>query len=159
MTQIKIEENLILPKLKGSSKEEILAKMADNLCKHGYVKDSYKDAVIEREKNFATGLPTGSYGVAIPHTDIVHVNQAAISFAFLEETADFVIMGDEAETVPVKLVFMLAMKEQHTQLEMLKKLMGIFQDNEALAYLASEEDKIKTKEFMINKLNLNGGKK
>lgn len=155
--QIKIEEDLIMLDLCGQANENILSQMADNLCRCGYVKESYKSAVIAREKIFATGLPTGSYGVAIPHTDIVHVNMPTICIARLSNDVDFVIMGEESETVAVKLVFMLAMNEQHAQLNVLQKLMGLLQDNEALDYLATEDDKIKIKAFIIDKLNLKGG--
>lgn len=155
MSQIKLEEKLVLLELDGENREAVLAAMSDNLLQCGYVKETYKQAVIEREQNFATGLPTGSYGVAIPHTDIVHVNRAAISIAVLKEETDFVIMGEESETVPVKIVFMLAVKEQHAQLEMLQKLMALFQDNEALQYLVDENDKARVKAFIINKLKLN----
>lgn len=155
--QIKIEENLIMLDLDGQENVGVLSQMADNLCQAGYVKESYKEAVIAREKVFATGLPTVSYGVAIPHTDIVHVNKPTICIARLKHDVNFVIMGEESETVAVKLVFMLAMNEQHAQLSVLQKLMGLLQDNEALTYLATEDDKHKIKAFIIEKLNVEGG--
>lgn len=157
MEKIKIDETLIFTGLDGNTREDILSAMADNLHAHGYVKESYKNAVIQREQRFATGLPTAGCGVAIPHTDIEHVNRAAISIAVLKEDVDFVIMGEEAECVPVKLVFMLAVKEQHSQLEMLQQLMAIFQDHEALDYLVGVADKTKIRAFIIKKLGLEGG--
>jgi PTS system galactitol-specific IIA component len=156
--QITIDEELIMLGLDGQQNVDILSRMADNLCEHGYVKDSYKSAVIARERVFATGLPTCSYGVAIPHTDIVHVNKPTICMARFKQDVDFVIMGEESEKVSVRLAFMLAMNEQHAQLSVLQKLMGILQDNEALTYLATEDDKNKIKAFIIDKLNLAGGK-
>jgi PTS system galactitol-specific IIA component len=155
--QIKIEEDLIMLDLEGQVNEDILSQMADKLCHCEYVKESYKAAVIAREKVFATGLPTVSFGVAIPHTDIIHVKYPTICIARLKHDVDFVIMGEESERVAVKLVFMLAMNEQHTQLNVLQKLMGLLQDNEALATLAAEDDKSKIKTFIIEKLNLEGG--
>lgn len=157
MGQIKINEALILLELDKRTNEAVLAAMADCLERQGYVKPSYQAAVIAREKTYATGLPTGSLGVAIPHTDIVHVNQAAIAFAVLKEPVDFVIMGEETATTPIKLVFMLAMNEQHSQLNMLQKLMKIFQDTAALNYLAAETSKTKLAAFIIKKLALEGG--
>lgn len=152
--QIKIDEDLIILGLKGKEKEEILSQMADKLFQCGYVKDSYKSAVIAREKVFATGLPTASYGVAIPHTDIVHVNEPTICMARFEQAVDFVIMGEETETISVKLAFMMAMKEQHAQLGVLQKLMAILQDQTALAYLAEEKNKRNIKSFMLDKLGI-----
>jgi PTS system galactitol-specific IIA component len=150
--EITIDENLIILGLDASKNEDVLAQMAQTLHQQGYVKESYKDAVISRERVFATGLPTESYGVAIPHTDIVHVTEPAICVARLKNPVNFVIMGEEEATVPVNLVFMLAMKEQHAQLDLLQKLMAILQDQEAMGYLALEADKHKIKTFVIDKL-------
>lgn len=150
--EITIDENLIMLGLDAGKNEDVLAQMAQVLHQQGYVKESYKEAVISRERVFATGLPTESYGVAIPHTDIVHVMEPAICVARLKNPVDFVIMGEEEATVPVNLVFMLAMKEQHAQLDLLQKLMAILQDQEAMGYLAIEADKHKIKTFVIDKL-------
>lgn len=152
MAQMTIEEDLILFGLAGRTKEEVLAAMADNLARLGYVKESYRDALLAREKRFATGLPTGGCGVAIPHTDIAHVNRAAISIAILDREVDFVIMGEEAETVPVKIVFMLAMEERHAQLALLQKLTAVFQDRTALDFLRGAKNKAEIQAFMTRKL-------
>lgn len=159
MSNIVIDEKFILTDLDCQTKEAVLTAMADNLYVNGIVKASYKDAMILREQNFSTGLPTAGCGVAIPHTDIEHVNQAAISVATLKREVKFRVMGEESEEVPVKLVFMLAMKEQHAQLTLLQQLMQILQDSEALAYLAGQKDKAKIRAFMIKKLMAEGGEK
>lgn len=155
MGHINFDETLIIRNLVGETSSEILESMAANLCKQGYVKKSYASAVITREQYFATGLPTNSYGVAIPHTDIEHVYKSAISFAVLKNPVEFGIMGEETEKTPVKLVFMLAMHDSHSQLKMLQNLMAIFQDEEDLKYLATEECEIKLKDKLTEKLNLN----
>ena len=132
---ITLKNELILLDVEAENQFNLLEKVADNLHQLGYVKDTYKNAVIEREKVFATGLPTLMGGVAIPHTDIQHVNTPAISIARLKNPVDFVIMGDDTATVAVDLIFMLAMKEEHAQLELLQSLMGILQDEEALSFI------------------------
>ena len=48
-------------------------------------------------------------------------------------------MGDDSNTVKVDLIFMLAMKEEHAQLELLQSLMGILQDENALNYIKNEK--------------------
>jgi len=155
MSDICFDESLILRNIEGKSKEEILKYMATNLYNKGLVKASYIEAIIEREKNFATGLPIKKYSVAIPHTDIEHVNKAAISVGILKDCVDFGIMGEESATTHVRLVFMLAMNTKHSQLSLLQKLMQIFQDEDVLQYLITEECKIKIKDLLTNKLNLN----
>jgi len=63
-------------------------------------------------------------------------------------------MGEESERVPVKIVFMLAMKEQHAQLEILQKLMQILQEDGALAKIVEADSPESIKDFMCTKLGL-----
>lgn len=149
-----LKKELILLDIDVKDKLDVLEIMADNLHQLGYVKDTYKKAVIEREKVFATGLPTLIGGVAIPHIDIQHVNIPAISIARLNKAVDFVIMGDDSNTVKVDLIFMLAMKEEHAQLELLQSLMGILQDENALNYIKNEKSIDNIKIFISDKLQL-----
>ncbi|ERN55127.1 PTS sugar transporter subunit IIA [Alkalihalophilus marmarensis] len=153
------DETLILKDIEALSSEEAIRVMAGNLFEKGLVKESYIDAIVAREKNFATGLPTKGYSVAIPHTDKEHVNEKAISVGIMKEPVDFVIMGEEGETTPVKLVFMLAMNESHSQLELLQRLMQIFQDDSILNQIAHEESRTKVKDLLLNLLQveLKGG--
>ena len=127
---VALNEDLVLMEVDAKDKFDLLRQAAQCLQTHGYVKESY--AVIEREKVFATGLPTVMGGVAIPHTDVEHVNTPAVCIVRLKKPVDFVIMGDDTETVSVDCIFMLAMKEAHAQLTLLQNLMGILQDADAL---------------------------
>ncbi|GGE08349.1 PTS galactitol transporter subunit IIA [Marinithermofilum abyssi] len=143
MSTLYMDESLILQDIQVDTKEEVLQLMASTMQEQGVVKESYIQAVIDREHHYATGLPTQGLSVAIPHTDKEHVNRKSLSVGVLTEPVDFVIMGEDEQSTPVKLVFMLAMDESHAQLSLLQKLMGVFQDKELLAYLASERDKTK----------------
>ena len=150
---ITLNRDLILLDVDAGSQYELLSIAADNLHQQGYVKDSVREAVIAREKVFATGLPTmSSGGVAIPHTDIEHVEKAAISFCKLKNPVEFVVMGDENSRVSVNMIFMLALKEAHSQIEMLQELMGILQDEEALEFLKKECDKDSICRFLQGRL-------
>ena len=151
---ITLKNELILLDVEAENQFNLLEKVADNLHQLGYVKDTYKNAVIEREKVFATGLPTLMGGVAIPHTDIQHVNTPAISIARLKNPVDFVIMGDDTATFAVDLIFMLAMKEEHAQLELLQSLMGILQDEEALSFIKKAPTKEDIRKFVSEKLQI-----
>ena len=151
---ITLKNELILLDVEAQNQFNLLEKVAENLHQLGYVKDTYKNAVIEREKVFATGLPTLMGGVAIPHTDIQHVNTPAISIARLKNPVDFVIMGDDTATVAVDLIFMLAMKEEHAQLELLQSLMGILQDEEALSFIKKAHTKEDIRKFVSEKLQI-----
>ncbi|WP_163972136.1 PTS sugar transporter subunit IIA [Oceanobacillus halotolerans] len=157
MSDLIFDESTILLDLESDTKEDVLTKMGSNLVDKELVKESYIDAVIKRENEFATGLPTSGVSVAIPHTDVEHVNQKTISMAVLKEPVEFGVMGDDSETTPVKVVFMLAMDQPHSQLTLLQKLMQVFQDEDTLQFLVTEKDKTKVKDLLTEKLAFEGG--
>ncbi|MBU0438717.1 PTS sugar transporter subunit IIA [Staphylococcus succinus] len=132
MQGLKIDASNIILNLEARTSDAALSELAELMYSNGYVKASYKDAVIAREKSFATGLPTVYCSVAIPHTDIEHVEAKSIGVAVLKDTVPFVIMGEVKETTDVKLIFMLAMDKEDAQLSLLQKLMGIFQNDQLL---------------------------
>ncbi|MGZ1532805.1 PTS sugar transporter subunit IIA [Staphylococcus argenteus] len=134
------EENIIL-NLSATDKESVLSQMSDVLCQNGFVKSKFKDAVIEREKEFATGLPTHLCSVAIPHTDVEHINNRTIGVAILEKEVPFVEMGTLDQQTDVKIVFMLAMDKVDDQLKLLQQLMQIFQSEEKLEQILRTKDR------------------
>ncbi|MCC0648256.1 PTS sugar transporter subunit IIA [Clostridioides sp. ZZV15-6598] len=127
-----ISSNLIFKDIEVSSNEDALKFLGQRLFNEQYVKEGYTEAVIAREKKYATGLPTGVYGVAIPHTDIVHVNEPGIAIGILNEPVKFIMMGTDDTEIDVKVIFMLAVKEPQEQLQLLERLMTIFQDENML---------------------------
>lgn len=162
MGNVFFDESVILLDVEGNSRDEVLAAIGENLVEKSLVKESFVPAIIKREREFATGLPTAGVSVAIPHTDVEHVNSKAISVAVLKNPVDFVIMGDDSETTPVQIVFMLAMDEAHSQLSLLQRLMQVFQEEDTLKYLLSQKDKTKIKSLLEEKLDfvaLEGGEK
>src|SRR5699024_3463589 len=126
--------------IKGKDRNDVLSILATELYDRGYVKDTYKDAIIQREKNNPTGLPTMGVKVALPHTDTIHVNEPAIALGILEEPVIFEDMGS-GEELEVEIVFMLAVKNPSAQVKVLKKLIDLFQDSEFLISLKNSENK------------------
>lgn len=154
MGELYFDESVILLNMEGDSKEAILTKMGQNLENKNLVKESFTDAIIAREGEFPTGLPTGKVSVAIPHTDVEHVNQKTISVGILSDPVHFGVMGDDSETTPVRVVFMLAMDKAHSQLSLLQKLMQVFQDQNTLQQLVNTADKTTIKQVLKEKLDL-----
>lgn len=161
MSEVFFDESVVFLDLEGNQKEEVLSAMATNLEAKGLVKSTFKKAIIDREAEYATGLPTSFVSVAIPHTDIEHVNKKSISVAVLKESVPFGIMGDPEETTPVKIIFMLAMDETDSQLGLLTKLMQVFQDEDTLQIIVKEQEKVELVKLLSNKLGftLEGGGK
>ena len=130
-----LHEDLVLVDVAATDRDDLLKKLALSLYEKGYVKETYADAIIKREKVFPTGLATNGVRVAIPHTDAEHVNTPAILVAKLKEEVEFIEMGSENKTVKVSLVFMLALKNHDDQLDTLSNLMNVFSNEELLTDL------------------------
>ncbi|WP_300123280.1 PTS sugar transporter subunit IIA [uncultured Enterococcus sp.] len=141
-----ISENLIDLQLQSNSNQEAIKKLANLLLKENFVKESYLEAIIEREKVFSTGLQLKQIGVAIPHTDAIHVKKQGIAIAKLVNPVNFKMMGNPEVDVPVSMMFMLAIKEPHKQLEFLQALINLFQNDDLIVTLSN----IKNKKELIN---------
>ena len=79
---------LIEPRLRGTSKTEIIDELVEILCRNGLVKDraAARQAVWEREQSMSTGL---QYGVAIPHGKTDAVDRLVCAVGIKPEGADF----------------------------------------------------------------------
>lgn len=102
--------------------------LANRLVKLGYAKDSYPQAIAEREIVYPTGLDVGGINAAMPHCDISNVNRAAICVGVLKNPVEWRRMDDQDATCKVSFVIMLALKEAHAHLDMLQKVVAFIQD-------------------------------
>lgn len=132
-----IAEGLARVGVTASSREVLLRNLATELVSAGRAKESFVEALIERERQFPTGLPTRGMCVAIPHTDVEHVIAPTISVTRLASPLVFGEMGGNDRTVEVELVLVLAMKDKSSQLGLLQSLIGAFSDVDFMASLRS----------------------
>lgn len=102
------------------------------LLDSGHVKDTYVDAVCQRETEYPTGLQLKNMGVAMPHTAGVHVNDPAVCVVRLNHPVTFFHMGEPETAVEVKLMFMMAIKDPDAQLDTLQQVMGVFTNDRAM---------------------------
>ena len=140
-----IDENLVINKLEAETNYEVLDCLSNLLYENGYVKESYKQAVKDREKDFPTGLLIeDGFGIAIPHADREHVNRIGMAVATLDDPVIFNQMGGEAEDkVPVSLVCMLAIDDPKQHMDTLANLMELFSDHDMLEQIKNCSDKEK----------------
>lgn len=131
------KEIIILQKEDASSREDILTELAQCFKNADVVTDQFIDGVVNREENFPTGLIVNDIGIAIPHTDSDKVKRSQIGFMSLKEPVEFHAMDGSEQTVPVRLIFMLGLKEAHEQLDILRKLMDLIQKQSVLEALLS----------------------
>lgn len=149
-----LDKSVIVPDLEAETWEDVMKSLGQKLIDEGYTKESYIDALITREKDFPTGLDIDGLGVAIPHTDVSHVNKAGIAIGVLKKPVTFIQMGSDDEEVGVKLVFMLAVTDPNAHIDELQRIIEIIQDKEVLEKLFTVTDKDTIIEVIKEKENL-----
>lgn len=136
-----LDTKLIVPDLEAEDKNDVFRKVGGMLVEQGFCKPSYVDALIEREKDYPTGINMGDFGIAMPHTERTHVNKAAVAIARLKKPVLFYEMGSEDEEVQASLVFMLAVEDPKAHLPFLQRLMSVFQDQVVLDKIMHTDSK------------------
>lgn len=137
---------LIVKALPAADREDVLRQVGRRLTDAGYTKESYVDALLRREAEYPTGLDIDGVGVAIPHTDVSHVNRAGIAIAVLEHPVTFIQMGTDDEPVEVQLIFMLSVVDPNAHIDQLQRILEIIQDTAVLEQLLQA----KNSETIIN---------
>ena len=127
-----LKEDCILDNLQASSREEALTIMSNMLLSMGYVKESFPEAILERERHYPSGLPMEGHKIAIPHTDAEHVHKSVILFARLSQPLEFASMGDPDEIIQVSLISMFALAEKKDIGKMLEVLINAYSNNDVL---------------------------
>jgi len=147
-TELAIDEKIILVKELVKDKEEIIRKLGSLLQANGFVKDTYTQAVYDRELVYPTGLKARVTGVAVPHTDTIHVRKPAVAIATLKNPVIFNGMGAPDTEVVVDIVLMLAIHDPKQVVNVLRKVIFVIEDDEALMNLQAAETKKEIKEIM-----------
>lgn len=133
---VSVSPRLVLLRAKASSAEEVIRALATRLEEEGFVRPSFANAVLDRERTNPTGLPlAGDLHVAIPHADVEHVIAPALAIATLEEPVAFRNMVNPEEIVPASVVIVMALNEPHGQIEMLQRLAELFQDPDRIRWI------------------------
>jgi len=149
-----INEELVVTNLEVDNQEKVFKILFEKLFKNGYVKESFLQGIVNREKSFPTGLLLGENNVAIPHTDAEHVLRPSIAVATLAKPVMFKNMANPEEEIPVKIVFMLALNSPHSQVEMLQQLVSLFQNENILKQILDAKGGDEVIE-VIKKCNIN----
>ncbi len=124
-------EDFIKVDLQAESSMQVIDILGNLLFEAGYVKDSFIHATLEREKVYATGIQVGSRGIAIPHTDSIHVNKMAIAIGVLKDPVKFGTMGGDGE-LDVDLVFLMALVASESQISLLQRFSEFCEKNDEI---------------------------
>jgi len=99
--------NLIKLELNSKTKEDVINEMVNILDENGKLldKDIYLKAVLDREKEFSTGI---GMGIAIPHGKSSGVKEPALIFGRSVDGIDYQSMDDELAHI----FFLIAVPEE-----------------------------------------------
>ena len=119
LTEI-IAKEIIQLSLAVQTKEECIARMAEQMVKAGVItnKETFVQTVLEREQKGTTGV---GFGVAITHGKSGGVARPALGFAKLAQPIDWQSLDGE----PVSMVFIIAVPAEQAGNEHLQILAAI----------------------------------
>jgi len=146
-----IEENIIARKLRLDNSTDVIREMGARLTKAGLVNDQFIDAVIKRELEYPTGLPT-KMPVSLCHTDPQYVLKSFITLATLEKPIAFHEMGNPSAIQNVKIVFVLGVKEKNDHISVLKNIMDLIRNENLLNSIYDSKSTSEIKEILIENI-------
>lgn len=135
-----LKRDLIFTDLDVKTSDDVFETIGGVLTEKGYTKDTYVQALKDREKEYPTGLNIDGVGVAIPHTPVDFVNQSATAIGVLKNPVTFIEMGMDDDEVPVRLVFMLAVVDPNAHIDELTQIVAIIQDKAVMQALTATND-------------------
>jgi PTS system galactitol-specific IIA component len=138
-----LREDLVFTQKHFESKKDAILFLAEPLKEKGHVYETFANTVVEREEKYPTGLYLGKINVAIPHTDTKHVKQSGVAILTLDKPLMFNKMDDPSQTIPVLIVFLLAVSEPNEYVQFLSKLAENFSKEETLKRIYKETDSAK----------------
>ena len=133
--------------LEADNQGQLFDQVATLLEEKKVVTDTYRSALIEREKMFPTGLDMEFLGkdlpnVAIPHTDTIHNLTENVVVVRLAKPITFHNMIAPDKEVEVSLLFFIINNSSSSQTNILAQLMDFFTGNghlEALSKITEPE--------------------
>lgn len=133
--------------LEADNQEQLFDQVATLLEEKKVVTDTYRSALIEREKMFPTGLDMEFLGkdlpnVAIPHTDTIHNLTENVVVVRLAKPVTFHNMIAPDKEVEVSLLFFIINNSSSSQTNILAQLMDFFTGDghlEALSKITEPE--------------------
>ena len=155
MTQgvLNLKKDLIWLDADFHTKEELFKAVGKKFGELGYVKNSFSDALAEREKNFPTGVPEEGLGSAVPHATSEHVIKPSMAIAVLKRPVRFNLMGSPDESADVDLIFMLAAGTPRDHMVALGKVISILMSSEKTDRIRNLADPAEAADFLETEIN------
>lgn len=139
-----IDTTLLKPELvfldfEATDRLDFFQKLGAELTKRGYVKDTWLDAILEREKNYPTGLACPAISVALPHVDPQHLLKPYIAIVKPTHTIRFDGMAGSGDVDAQLIINLGVMAHDEEQVGVLQAFLGIFIDDAHSAEILAQD--------------------
>ena len=131
-----LRDDLIFYDLQAVDYKEVLQSMGDAMIQAGYGEEGFTEAVLEREKDYPTGLDIDGIGA-----DADHVKKEGIAISILKDPVEFGAMGEQKSMISVKIVIMFTVAGSGKQIDRLLQILNVLRDEEILKGLLSAQSK------------------
>ena len=111
---------------------DLFCQLNDSLFGDGLVKETYLEALKNREMDYPTGVMCVPYNIALPHVDSKHVNNNSLVVCILDKEVEFHRMDAIKETIPVKVVFALLISDESKHMKALSELTRIWSNEKIM---------------------------
>ncbi|HHW44812.1 MAG TPA: PTS sugar transporter subunit IIA [Desulfotomaculum sp.] len=148
--KLQIDEDLIALNFDAKDRRQVLTELGQRVLSKGYITGQFIERLLEREEEFPTGLEM-VYPIALAHVggDCV---QSFLSLAITKKPVIFHSMDGSGKELPVSLVFMFGITNPIEQVEVLKRFIFAFREEENLRKLKDLQDKKAILELLKNLL-------
>ncbi len=120
--------------------EEALKKISEMLFEKGFVSKGFAHALIEREREYPTGLEVPGYvTVALPHVHIKYTLKPVLLIGLLERPLEFRKMDSPFEKIMAEAIVLLALKNLEKSSTLLKKITSLFSQKYFVTAIRSKD--------------------
>lgn len=149
-----VSEDIIRCSMQAEDAATVIKKLGIILKEAGYVNESYVQSVLDREKNFPTGIALAGAAIAIPHASPQgNVAKDGIAIAKLAKKVEFHSMENPDETVQANMAFLLAVKTPDKHLDVLNALFTAFQNEKVVKELMKADTPQKIYQILKDNLS------
>ena len=106
----------------------------------GYIDENYVESLLEREKDFPTGLSTPLCSFAIPHVDAENVKKSTVAFVKLRNPVGWPSMEDPSIVLDVSLLFFIVLTSNEKHMSMLASIINVVQEEDTVTKLLKAEN-------------------
>ena len=133
-----ISPDLVFMGMEAANATELLERLGEKLGEKGLIKGSWHEAILERERNYPTGLQCQAVAVAIPHTDPQNIERPYIAVVRPASPVEFMPMTG-GDPVQAELIVNLGIVHAEGQVKILQLLMLTFMDDDAVADIMAQD--------------------